>query len=322
MLTRKKSRKTNKHRIHIVWAINPFSARRDSRQKATRHILDGFSARTKVTVTPVFVLNPQDLLMREEIFHSQIELLKKSAVQATVGFTPRNPSYDINPLVVLVEPNSSATESARHLATYAKKSQADLILCGTRALSPLKTILLGGFGEALVYQSQTPVLLVGNKSRGPNLESPMLFASDFSSQSFSAWKSFCRIAALLKTRTVLFRAALKRAKFSEVSVSRWLPKALVRRDEDSTRSRVTAAQHANRWLKWAETAGVRVKFKSRECVGGISQCIARAAKSEGAQIIGISSRTSDMQSVFVGSVTRSLIQLCAGSILLLPSNKR
>lgn len=184
------ARKPPKQIARHVLALNPLKSDLSDLRTATR-LSAGLSRGANQAVDPVFVLSPRELhwnefypaLSREPTIRDV-----RAKLQRALG----EPSPAYAEAQVLFEDTGKLGAEAIALSRFAKKKKADFILtAGVGRNGPA----FGSFVEALLRVSRIPVLCAKKIRHDNYVPRKILFASDLSPASLSAFRALLKIAA-------------------------------------------------------------------------------------------------------------------------------
>lgn len=185
----------------VIWAFHPSENFEPLQQQ--RRAIEMLQRTSPAALTPVSILSPREFEDREEmeswLSKRQKELSKLVAVgsleQELVG------SKDS---VLLFEKTSSLRSSVDRLVDYVQKSKGKMIVVGTEARRGLRRLEKGSFAEEVIARSSVPVLTVNQKMEIPKKMNSILFGTDFSKESRSAFLKLLVLAKKFEAKVSLF----------------------------------------------------------------------------------------------------------------------
>ncbi len=187
----------------IIWAFDPFEKNRKIYHSGAL-VLQALAQKVPISVEPVYTfgagyLDPS-IVVPETFIGELFEVGQRSVSEVTKKFK----IPDILPIRILHQPATNSKEQAEGLIRYSKAIQADLIVASTHARSGLSRLMLGSFAEALCNLSDTPILLVNPLWKKKITFKKILFPTDFSENSRSAYLQLLKWARLFNSKIKIF----------------------------------------------------------------------------------------------------------------------
>ena len=292
----------------VIWAVDPFEHNAAIRQHCLA-ALRAMAKDTRLEVEVVHVMIPAEVDTVIFIYDpGYLKDFARDVEKKLRVFAKKTGLKAIKGVRVLRSSEGSRKGGVRALVDHARKSRANLILTGTHAGKKVSKIVLGSFAETLLYRSDTPVLIVGEKSRKPSRMNHVLFPTDFSAESFKSFKTLIRTFGHPGMTVTLLNHVVRAAEplaTSALSVASGY--ALVYRSwerEDKKAKEKKAAQ----WARVGEKARVRVPFEYVESTREISTEVTRTARRLKVSCIAMASESGPISAAILGSVTRHVVR--------------
>jgi nucleotide-binding universal stress UspA family protein len=204
------------------------------------------------------------------------------------------------------------------LLCMADKHDAEAVVVGSRGLGRVKSALLGSVSSGVLDHARQPVLIVPPLA-DPKPPGPVVIGYDGSEHADAAVAAAGRLLevreALLETVWLAYRAVAPAA-LAGASVA-VVTKAAAEIDREvATRARETAARGA----RLASTHGLEVRAEAVEGEGNVWRTLLDTADEHRAAAVVVGSRgTSGLESVLVGSVSRTLVHHSQVPVLVVRS---
>lgn len=220
-----------------------------------------------------------------------------------------------NPPEVKVTAELSRRELAQEVVAYAKKKKAAFIAVNTR--SEKSGSLLGGFAEALVERSDLPVLAVGPDTRVAESISSVLYPTDFSRSSHSAFQKTLAVAAgfgaSLDILFVLQDPVIPYAGMDFGASATWIMESEALLLEENRKT-------AEKWCKEARAVGITCIYRVLRTGDSKARAITRFAKAGKFDLIALASYRSPRTPSFLGGNTRKIIAGAQTPVMEIRSN--
>lgn len=276
-----------------LWAIDPYELETRP-NRAAQEELQKWAVATETLIQPVHVLEHGAQLVRS-IPAIEEELTRYlSTMSLPMTLTPR----------VLVQPGGSKREAVDILTKYATDEKAGWILVSSKGKSGLGRLTAGSFAETLLLHSRLPVWVFGHGAPKTLDPASILFATDFSDASRSAFDQVLEQAARLRAQvTFVYCIDLPVGILSGVAASAVFPPA------DYMNTQLEWANGvAKEWIARAAQQGVVAKFVIRENVPNISNEILAQAAQAKAGFIAMASTCGPAGAALLGSHARQVVR--------------
>lgn len=176
------------------------------------------------------------------------------------------------------------------LSTPLAKS-APLIIAATAKHSRLSRFLLGSFAETLLLTSRRPLLFFNSNTPVPRAVKSIVFPTDFSEESFRAFKICVQRASAIKAQVLLYYAVNQKT-FDPSLTKRYLEE-----------KNLTAT-----WIHWAAKSGVKITPVIEAAPTNAATAIIRFALKKKASLIALASVSTPMEVIIAGSTTRQVVR--------------
>lgn len=266
----------------IIWAIDAFYT--DSQiEKRGLSIVNAWNADQDLPIEPVFVLN--DINEQESSYHPSA----KSKLKKIVGSTSLKNLLPTK-IIRTVRPPFTNSRLVDGLVNYCKKQKPSLIVVHTSNKNIGARFLFGSFAETLVLSTTIPVFLIGAKTKRLRTIKTILFATDFSKESMSAFQTVLQKAKGLGSKVVLFHQL------------------------DPTESHLhqgkttyyKQSSQVKKWLNLAAQEDVPLKLQVSGGAKNKMVSILNHAEKSNANMIALVARSGPLKSILLGSTTRQL----------------
>ena len=296
--------KMNITKKKIIWAVDPF-AKEQALQRSTALAIRAITQRQTAIIEPVYFFsayfaNIPTLKVPEKLLHEMRKAGQARLNKILNGVELRG----IKPLHILSHPNIWLKEGATLITKIAKAWKADLIVVSTRAQRGLKRFTLGSFAETLILNSDFPLLVVNPLWKSKNKLDHILFATDFSDESKTAFSEVLKLAKSLSCGVTLFH------KVKMDSGTLFQPAFGF--DLLYAEAFAYAKDHAHilgkKWAKEAERMHVPVTVAIDQRWGrSVEDAIFLAMKNKSG-IIAMASHSGAFETVLIGSTTRKILR--------------
>lgn len=286
----------------IIWAVDP-CAEDAALQRTAAQAIRSLTQGRDVSIEPVYIWGSYLLAVADGEIEEIRESVKQDAEKSLNAITKKAKLQGLLPLTVLVEPYSDTQRDAGELVAYAKKTQADLIVVSTHARRGPKRWFVGSFAETLMLSSDVPLLIVNPRLRRGRVRD-ILFPTDFSVQSYEAFKQVIGLAAALGQRIEIFhKVDLPLTPGTEVAF--YAHPNIVHLFEEDVEAR---KRQAEEWAKLAAQHGVTAKihFETR-VMGSAAESILKYVKKK-PTLIAMASHSGRLASVYLGSTSRRVVR--------------
>ncbi|MGZ3698568.1 MAG: universal stress protein [Bdellovibrionota bacterium] len=281
--------------MKILWAVDAFQQSDeilDRCAQAIRLLMDS----KKIEIDPVFVLPPEQINTPFEVLFPPFNL--SYGEDAEKIFKQKLEHISLPGLLaprVLDKPILSSSGEVRVLVEDAAEHGADLIVVGTHGRKGVGRLFLGSFAESLLLHSSIPVLMVPLGADSPRKYDPILFPTDFGSQSEVAFPNVLALAKDLGSKLLLFH---------RIPRPRLMPLDPLRFDtERAKRQNISTA-----YIEKARELGVEIQVIIEASGDSASQAILELAQKERAGLIAMAAQSGAVASTIAGSTTRQVVR--------------
>lgn len=180
----------------VVWAVDPFGEDVEL-QKIAASTLDALVGDNSIQVEPLSVIHQPSF---EDEARKGEAAARSALSKMMASFGPKN----CLPPVVLVQDELALTEAVKRVMAHARDTGAQLIVAGTQAMKGSTSFLLGSFAEALILQSELPILAVSPRTRPITKVNQIVFPTDLSERSCAVFPHVIATAKQLGAEILLF----------------------------------------------------------------------------------------------------------------------
>jgi len=279
----KTTKKTNRKTERILWTLDllNFKMGQSKKQVAFAQLL--FPDR-QVEIQPTFVFNntfddqSQNYHQCTQRFEKVLQQIKHKSVRPGKIITKISPPYNVRAYV-----------KALLNTPFAKK--AHLLLATTSNRSGLNRFLLGSFAETLLLSCHKPILFFAAGGRIPSDIKTILFPTDFSDESFHAFKISLKRAAALNAKILLYYAMNQRVF-----------------DPKLTKHYLEERQFTDKWVHLAEKFGVTLTPIIETTSENAASALIHFVENKRISIIMMASVSSPVEVILAGSTTRQVVR--------------
>ena len=284
----------------IIWALDPYGDL--ELQASAKTLVETLSKSATVEVVHVhgrsgFLIESKKQSIRWGLADAQ-EKLQKYLKQ--MGF--KGPSQ------ILASSASSVRAEAKTLASYAKKSKADVVLLTTKARTGILRQVLGSFAETLILQSLMPAIIINPKAKVSQKPGTILFPTDFSDSSHKAFKKVVHLAKTTGAKIKLFHQYYGEEQNIPSNTSYFQGIKWVEGDELLEDDLRLLKSRAKKWLAYAEKEQIQFDITLKFGRRNIADAILDIAKKEKTWMIAMASVTGAFTATFLGSNARWVVR--------------
>lgn len=286
----------------VIWSVDPFGSHK-ALQFNVAHGLAKLAREAGSIIEPVCVLGPDQLKVPTKAFKGhtkQYQLEGERILQKWVGELKIK---NLSAPTLLVQNAFSTRATVDTLLDYARKSGASAIGVGTRTKKTLERFFVGSFAETLILRSAIPIFLQPAQVKVPTKFSHILFASDFSDESFRVFNRLLVVAKTLKAKvTVYYKVEF----VMPPAVYGFDPIPVY--DEYQTEDLKERRELSKKFTDAGKSSGVTVKVVIDEKPGFVSEAILSAARKQKANLIAMASQSGPIGATLLGSVCRQVVR--------------
>ncbi len=295
----------------VVWAVDPFIQETAYLRAAARAIHE-ISRTVSLIVQPVYLLSsefPTIRMLLEDPGQLLQDLRAQGQARLAEALRPRRSGEGplipgLLPLRLLPEDLGRRRSGVDEVHAYAEGQHARLIVASTHARRGLARIFLGSFVESLMLGARTPLLVVNPECEPTGTYQNIVFATDFSDESFKAFLGALRLAQDLGSELLLFH----KLGFIPVPSPSFAYSAYPLYNEVFERESLTRRQDAQNWAEIGQKAGVNVQvWIDEDLVASVADSILAVADRYPG-LIAMASHSGRVQSVLLGSTTRKVVR--------------
>jgi nucleotide-binding universal stress UspA family protein len=290
----------------IVWAIDPFE--KTTPNKALVQKINGLFLKSKFQIKPAYVL-PLPALKTGEFPEEERLLNEVAEAKETSEKYLQNLGVTDVKIDVLPVRHSGLKTKVEQILSFAEKQKATCLMLSSHGRSGIPRLMMGSFAEALLALSPYPLLFLPDASikMSDSTKNPRaFFTTDFSSLSKKAFDKFLPSARALKLDLILFYSV----SLPSIALEGDYGVPIVLPDNYFSSQVEWAQQKGTLWLKEAQVLGLNARFVVKDSGIGpnTAQVILHMAKHEEADMIVMTSTSSESSSVILGSVAREVFR--------------
>lgn len=286
----------------VLWAIDPFEVEQFKAQEDAIRALDAI-VDSGTLIQPVFVWGGRRLgaATRSSQVKQQADLI--------LGRWPR-PRLErrVRGLKVLVVPGTTSAR-AQALANYAKRGKFDLIVTSHHVRRGLKRTFIGSFSDSLSLVAETPLLIVPPGAKALSERPAILFPTDFSEASRTAYESALRLARMSGAKLTIFHKLETLVPYPFELGSAYSPEVM--------RALVGEAKHSLAAMKRRATeAGVEARVVFDQNPGHVGTAISAEAGA-GYGLVALGAHKGFWDRLILGSTSRFVVRECPTAVWLI-----
>ncbi len=291
----------------ILWAFNPFQKNRRV-FKNTVALLKSLAKAGRSTVEPVFVVSPAEAKVVLEFSVPARIRFQTVARRACLRVLRRVRFKGLKPPKILVENHLMISYSAKTLANYASKAKANKIVVGTQAKAGMDRFVLGSFAETLLYFTKVPMILVNPWVKQIAPLRQILFATDFSPDSLSAFKKVCAMALRHDSALTLFHSLPKPFQWAKQAAEFLFGRGMMDVSEYLAIESENRFHEAKPFINHARKMKIPIQFHLEQSDREAGEAILGFAKKSKVNLIALVAHTSRVRSSLLGSTTRGVLR--------------
>jgi nucleotide-binding universal stress UspA family protein len=291
----------------IIWAINPFQANSAVFKKTVR-LLQVLGRGGDSQIMPVFVVSPAEANVVLEFSVPAKNRFRIVAEQACRRVLRGIRIRGMSPPKVLVENHLAISFSAKTLASYAAKVKADEIVLGTHGREGIPRFLLGSFAETLLFIAKTPVILVNPRVSRVAPIRRILFASDFSPESFKAFRRLCATAKGHRAEILLYHVLPKPFQWAQQGAEFLFGRGLMGISEYLAIEAENRGRDAQPFTRLAKARKIPLRLQIEKTGKEISQAVLDAAKKFKIDLLALATHSGQFKTFLLGSTARGVLR--------------
>lgn len=293
---------SNLNRI-VVWSVDPFAGSTKLQKEAglaIRMLLD----KQNIQIQPVYsVANPLPYLPKQftgEVFETVQERARTEFNRLCTGLKLKS----LLPLIVVKSEGKSVEDQVSAVLKYAGNIGAQLIAVSTRAKTGPSRWFFGSFAETLSLRSTIPLLTVNPSWKMQRKFKTILFPTDFSEESYSAFLRVIDLAKEMGNRIHIYH------KFNPLLAFNWdFPITSAQVHVDWAREELVSLEtKAKKWKMEANDFDVQctweVEAKNNDTV--VDAILKKSKKMP--YMIAITAKSGPIETSLLGSITRQIIR--------------
>ncbi|MCB0366988.1 MAG: universal stress protein [Bdellovibrionaceae bacterium] len=293
MAKKAKSTTSGRKSERIIWTLDLLDFKPGPAKKQLRFAEDLFPDR-KVEIQPTFVF--RDIRGGQSNHYQWCTLLFKKVLSQF-----KSKSLRPGKIVTQIPPPYNVRAYVRALLNTPYTKRAHMILATTANRSGLNRFLLGSFAETLLLTCHKPLLFFSAGSRVPTSIKTIIFPTDFSDESFRAFKICVKRAAAVNAKILLFYAVNQRT---------FDPKLTKRYMEEKALT--------DKWVLWAEKSGVRITPIIEAAPENPASALIHFAIKKRVHLIVMASVSSPVEVILAGSTTRQVVRQAPVPVWVIP----
>lgn len=306
----------------VIWSVDAF----EKRSETLPHVVETIRALWKGSeqtgskkgpaIEPVYVLSPDQLDLSVTFSAPWVKTYKPAAakavnhmIQEEALLKDARESGSVKEPQILVQHGPSLSATTKMLSKFAKGQKADLLVIGSHGRKGMDRLILGSFAESLVYQSQTPLLVVRTTHmKETHGFKKILFPTDFGKKSLKAFEKLLSLAKHTGGHVTLLhvvREPLEPVLQSGVYLlgGGWVPVPQFLKDQEAF-----AHKNAQKWMDLAKKYGVEADLKVHTGGTSVLESILSLQTKGSFDLIAMEAQSSKFEAVVLGSITREVVR--------------
>lgn len=297
----------------VILAVDAFAEDDVLTRKMVR-LVSAVAAGRKISVEPVYVINPEDLTLAG-IFEGRVDEFRRAVEEQVYGQLQGLKLSGLRPATVLLASSISTRGAVQTLLSYAEETGTELIAVGTHSRKGLKRLVLGSFAETLSLHSRIPLLVVNPKQHFVKSRcAHVLFPTDFSTASREGLRKVVAQLGPEVKKITLFHQLESVPLFSiEPLASLPSPDSFVERENEAKE------KLGGRWKQSLVKQGIKCDVVLNARSVSVAKAILSEARRAKAGIIAMVSQSGPFESWLLGSTTRRVLRDSAYPVWILHS---
>lgn len=303
----------------IVWAMDPFTDLSvDPTSLGQFLYFLGRSHRT--SVQPIYVLAPEAVNWTGDFsghWFKKYAPLAETAAGRVVGDLH---TTNVLKAKILESPKKSLREDIKRLLAEVKKLKADLLVVQSHGRAGVPRAVLGSFAETLLLQSQVPVMVLNGAIRPPSHVKTVLFPTDMSKDSK---KALFEVLAQIRewSAQLIIYHKLPDPIEPLVQSGVYMTGGWMAVDDYLKREKSERQVDLDKWVAEVKKHHAEVRVILDDRPGLMSDAILRAATTEKADLVALSTQVGPVGAVLLGSVARQLAREAQVPVLVFRHGK-
>lgn len=295
---------TNQVKNKIVWAIDPMQNPSDAKNliKELRY----WAAHLNCDIQPVSVFSDRVLKLPVELAYPWREKFNELTQKLLDQYIKKTKIADVLPAEKILINSNSTRKMASELAKYAEKNNCLMIFANTRAKKAWNFFRIGGFTEALVTVSKTPVLLLNPEAK-PSYKIPqILFPTDFGQSSERALKNLIPWVKKFNSKVILYNQIETPPAYATAAYD-YLPLQTVSLKAMLTDVALLRREKAEKWKDTLKKQNIEADSIIQREKKSLSSDILDAAKKKSVNLIALASESGAISQMVLGSVAKDVL---------------
>ena len=287
----------------VVWAVDPF-AKDFIFQKTAVTAIKHLGAEKGLPVIPIYIWRETKVVGLQSGI-SALNLKRHHELgQKRIDLLTEGEDVEFKSLQIIAKPLISLREGAEHLIQKSKKLNADMIVLSTHARKGLENWFVGSFAETLSFISDVPLLIAQPHWKLRSTDRRVLFLTDFSQESYTAFEELVETAKIRNWSITLFhQLKMEFYPTGEIAFAAWEVYQDTFREEEHQKRFL-----AHQLVEIGGRRGVKVEVLIDTEHAGSVDTIALNLLNSNHLMVALASRSTFLQRAFLGSTTRQLIR--------------
>lgn len=297
--------------MKFIWAFDPGQSPKEAKRIVQE--IKTWTQKFNASVQPICILS--DSLLTAYNTKEAQAYLQHQAESAVNVYIKKAAGKHFLPAKIIFTESNSKRRKALILADYADNNKTDLIFLDTHTKNVWKPVALGGFSEALITITKTPLLVINpfvRKTGEPVTE--ILFATDFERASKKALATLVPFAQKMKAHITLYNQVATTLLYASNMGS-----PFVIHDTENIIKEITRTRSAKcrKWVERLSNSQVESTARIKRQKFSLARDIVEVAKHEEVDLIALVNERQPTAERILGSTPRNVLLRAHCPVLIL-----
>jgi nucleotide-binding universal stress UspA family protein len=269
------------------------------------------------TTKVVSVMSPDQVNWPGDFTSDWRAEFEKVGRQALTKFLKKNHAVPVPASRVLFQPYHSKKGSVQTILTEIDSSRPAAVAVFTHTAKTSRG-MPAGFVSSIIAKAGAPVFVVNAKAPPLKNLKTIVFATDFSNIDSQAFDDALDFAAKVGGQVIVVYVIpnlVNELMTSYAGIAGgWNGYANFLESQESE-----AHESGDKWVARAKSRGVTARYELLRNSSSIASGILKAAKKHSASLIVMTEKTGPWEAVFIGSVTRDVLEKATSPVLVIPA---
>jgi len=300
--------------IKVRWAFNPFSNHKESKLRDLEFI-KLLKTQRSAEIIPTYVLGSEHTEWVGYVAKNQGADAQNAVLKACYDKLEELGAENIvgAPEIIL----SDALSIRSDATTFALKCEdSDFVIVNTHSRSRVKDLLLGSFAESYLFKSKVPTIYIPPCEKSINKLDKVLYPTDLTVSSRVVFDQFLSKEFNIAKEIKLYSNVVHPVSAFVSGSSLMFGGGLISFDEYVNQDKEDRINEAREWVGIATSKGFISDFSVEEGPVPIADSIISFANGTECDAIAMSSFSSNLDSVFVGSTSREVLRKAKKPVII------